>query len=129
MFAPARRPLSAKGASRDLTYVLFAASVVFAPMIAARVAVIFVIKEVHIIVQIVEDRAQLRTTVLRTGRVRLRRQRYQAHRVDQFDRDGAVIPRSAALIRKKTKLNRSRLIVLDAISARSSRLRCAQCVD
>ena len=47
--------------SRDLTDVLIAASVVFAPAIAGAVAVIFVIKQVHTVVQIIEERAAVDT--------------------------------------------------------------------
>ena len=57
----------AEQVSRDLTDVLLAASVVFVPAIAAVAAVVVVIKQVHIMVQIVEERAQLRKTALRSA--------------------------------------------------------------
>ena len=103
--------------------------VVFVPGITAGMAVVVVIKQVHNMVQIIEERAQLRTAALRSA---------EYPRVSSEIKP--IIPISliviapsfqevVVLIRKKTKSNRSRLIVVDAISARSSRLRCAQCVD
>ena len=52
---------------RDLTDVVLAASVVFVLAIAAVADVIVVIKEVHIVVQIVVERAQLTTIALRSA--------------------------------------------------------------
>ena len=63
-FARAQLPVAATRASKDLTDVLLIVSVVFVPAIAAGTVVIVVNKEVHIMVQIVEERAQLRTAAL-----------------------------------------------------------------
>ena len=80
---------------------------VFVPAIAARVAVIVVIKEVHIMVQIVEERAKLRTAVLRSA---------ESACISSVIRHIVLISLIviaptflgvAALIRKKTKSNRS----------------------
>ena len=51
-------------ASRDLTGVLLAASVVLVSAIATVVSVVVVIKHVHTLVQITKGHAQLRTAVL-----------------------------------------------------------------
>ena len=56
--APAQQSVAAKAASRDLTDLLLAASVVFVSAMPAVANVVAVIKQVHIIVQIVEERAQ-----------------------------------------------------------------------
>ena len=66
-FAPAQRPVAAKGASRDLTDILFAALVVFVPAIAFVAAVVVVINQVHTVLQITEERAQLRAIALRSA--------------------------------------------------------------
>ena len=57
---PAQQPIVAKRASRGLTDVLFAASVVFIQVIAAIAAVIFVIKKAHSVVSIKEGLVRLR---------------------------------------------------------------------
>ena len=128
-FAPAQRPVATKRASRDLTDVLHAALMVFVPAIAAVADVVVVINQVHTVVQITEERVQLRKTAL-----------HSAESACVISVIKPIVPisliviapsflRVTTLTQKGTKLNRSRLIVGDAISAKSSRLRCTQCID
>ena len=106
---------SGEGESRDLTEVMLVASVVYVPVIAAVAAVVFVINQVHTVLQIIEGRAQLWITAMRGA---------ESARVSSMSNQ--IIPISsiviapsflgvAALTWKETKLSRSRLIVGDAI--------------
>ena len=59
----------------------------------------------------------------------LRKQRDEANLTIGLIVIAPSVLRMAALTQKETRLNRSRLIVKDAILPRSSRMRCTQCVD
>ena len=117
-FAPAHRPAAARRASRDLTDVLLVASVVFVSVIAAVAAVVVVIKQVHIVVQITEERAQLRTIALRSAESACVSRVINPTVVIGLIVIAALFLRVAALTQKETKLNRSRLIVWDDVSAK-----------
>ena len=66
VLAPAQRHSATKGASRDLKYLISGALIVSEPAIAAGADVVVVIKQVHIVVQITEERVLLRITALRS---------------------------------------------------------------
>ena len=99
------------------------------PEIAAVAAVIIVIKQVHIMVQIVEEHAQLRTTAQRSAKYDC----FSSVIKQIVPISSIVIVLSflemAALTQKEKKLNRSELIAMDVKSARSTRLRCALLVE
>ena len=127
--APAQRPLAAKVGYRDLADILFAVLMMFGLAIVVVAAVVFVIKQVLTDVQITEKRAQLRTIALRSA---------ESVCVGCMIKPIVLISLIviepsflgvAELTQKETKSNRLRLIVGDAISAKSSRPRCAQCVN
>ena len=63
-----QRPIAAEEEFRDLKDVLLAASVVLIPAISAEAAVIVVIKQVHTVVQITEEHAQLQIIELRSNK-------------------------------------------------------------
>ena len=128
-FAPTLRPIVAKGASRDLKYVLLVTLVMFVPAIATVVAVVVAYQEsVH---RGTDQRRMRAAADSRDAQHRIRfcNQHDQAKYTNQFNRDRAVRTGVAAFTLKEMKSHRSRLIVLNAISAKSLRLRCAQYVE
>ena len=121
----AQQPVTAKGAYRDITNVRLASSMVFVPAIASVANVVVMIEQVHIVVLITEERVHLRANCAAQHKILLRKQRDQANRIDQFNRDRAVILGSGRAESEGNEIAPTTIDRRSAILVNLSRFRCA----
>ena len=128
-FAPAQRNVAARRSSIYLADALLSTFVVFVPAILAVAAVVVVIKQVHTVVQITEERAQLQKIALGS---------YESAFVNSATKSIVTIGLAVIVLsflgvtvlnQRETKSSRLRLIAGDVISEKWLRSRFALFVE